>query len=819
MEKVTIVITTYNQELYIEETLKSVLNQKTDFEYKILVADDASIDNTCKIVKQYQEKFPDKIILRENEVNVGSLKNSNRAFNEVKSPYMSFLDGDDYWINENRLQMQVDFLDKHPEYTICGGNTLEVHTNKNNSLVVAKDKTGQTYEFQDYLAGKVPFVHTSSILLRNVVYNNGIPQVYTDAEDTFENCALRGEDFRFVQHLESGKMWVCDEIFSHYRIHEKGIWQGASDAKKMLETVISYNFQDKYWADLDTDFFHKRLSNAYINLMKHMDVPKGMFDGKLLTDKEKQLWNGLQADLAARGIILDDATPQNKMDILKWIKRAVLDLGLAILFVTFFSHTTSPLYDKLSSDQSMFALVGRGITEGIIPYKDLLENKGPLFFLIEAIPQFFVNGTVGIFILQILLLAAECLEIDMLSDLLHFGRKYACILKGIFLFILMLFYSNGNMAEEYDLFFLMSGMLLFTINRSIPIRKKSVLSFLFGVLTMCVILIKMNDVAGLIAMDIAYIIGIGIEFYTEKEDWLKKVLINIVIALGGGLVTLLFTCLYYWWNQSISDMIYGYLTLNFTMVDGGGPKQAIISRVSLLFDWYGFWTIIPIFIVFYYTIRCWNSRDHRRQCEVCLVIVCFIMLGTLAHGTGWRQHLMPLTLSWLIGGIVIGQNSVLGRKENFKRMEILLGLVLTVYMAIFLNDNLQTNNMGRYIDLDFATGEQMTDEVFLNTIPEEDYDSVYGIDLDCRWYYKNDIYPAYKWLNLISFISHMGENIAEEFHDTLTDKPVKWIITNDELVRYEEQLTDETIDYILNHYDLVEQQGKKCLYELRTEQY
>lgn len=301
MQKVTVVMPAYNVGQYIEEAIKSVLMQKTNFEYKILVAEDGSTDDTLEVAKKLQEEHPDKIEILTRDKNLGLLKNTNRAFEQVKSPYFSLLDGDDYWVSEDRLQRQVDFLENNPEYAMCGGNTVLVRKEQPDEKLLNDAYTDKTYTFEDYLAGRTPFIHTSSILVRNCIYINGIPDIYYQVEDTFENCAVRGEDFRFATHLQHGKMMLFPEVVSCYRIHERGIWQGATETKKRIQNAISRNFFDKYWGDLDNTYFHEQCINTYRNLMRELLNGK-IYNQYYLSEEETYLLTEYLRDIARRKI-------------------------------------------------------------------------------------------------------------------------------------------------------------------------------------------------------------------------------------------------------------------------------------------------------------------------------------------------------------------------------------------------------------------------------------------------------------------------------------------------------------------------------------
>ncbi len=263
MIKATIGITTFNLDKYIQQCLDSILCQKTNFKFKILIVDDASTDKTCEILKQYKKEYPHVIDLILREKNGGSLVSSNLLFNNVKTEYISFIDGDDYWFDEYRLQKQIDFLDCHPDYTMVAGNTLYEKDGKlTDEKIVDNTKTLHTYAFDDYLNKKCPFIHTSSILLRNIVYNKGMPKEYIDAENTMDNLVYRGEDIRFLHHLQKGKIFIFPDIFSVYRIHKDGMWSGASELKKFLEMNIrNIRYTDIFYEY--REFFLERFFESY----------------------------------------------------------------------------------------------------------------------------------------------------------------------------------------------------------------------------------------------------------------------------------------------------------------------------------------------------------------------------------------------------------------------------------------------------------------------------------------------------------------------------------------------------------------------------
>ena len=116
---VDIPMCTYNHEKYIAQTIESILMQKTDFKIRLFIGEDCSIDNTRKIVKQYAEKYPDIIFPVYHNENIGAVRNSEILLKKCTAKYIALLDGDDYWTDPYKLQKQVDFLEKNPEYSLC----------------------------------------------------------------------------------------------------------------------------------------------------------------------------------------------------------------------------------------------------------------------------------------------------------------------------------------------------------------------------------------------------------------------------------------------------------------------------------------------------------------------------------------------------------------------------------------------------------------------------------------------------------------------------------------------------------------------------
>lgn len=118
-KRVSVLVITYNHERYISQALDSVLMQQTSFDWEILVSEDCSTDRTRQIVKEYAARRQGLLRLLLSEKNLHSNEVVARAIRAAAGDYLALLDGDDYWLTSEKLQTQVDFMDSHPESTVC----------------------------------------------------------------------------------------------------------------------------------------------------------------------------------------------------------------------------------------------------------------------------------------------------------------------------------------------------------------------------------------------------------------------------------------------------------------------------------------------------------------------------------------------------------------------------------------------------------------------------------------------------------------------------------------------------------------------------
>ena len=152
--KVSVLLITYNHEKLIGQALDSILMQKTTFPTEVVIGEDCSTDSTRDIVRAYSERYPETIRAILPEVNQGPFQNVIRTLNECRGEYIAAIEGDDYWTDPGKLQLQVDFLDAHPECSSSFHKVLKVFDDGSQPSVEFPEFPKGVATIEDLLSGE-----------------------------------------------------------------------------------------------------------------------------------------------------------------------------------------------------------------------------------------------------------------------------------------------------------------------------------------------------------------------------------------------------------------------------------------------------------------------------------------------------------------------------------------------------------------------------------------------------------------------------------------------------------------------------------------
>lgn len=297
--KMTIIMPSYNNGQYIRQALDSILMQEVDFNYQIIITDDCSQDDSPEIIKEYEEKYPDKVLALYSKENCRLFRNMLKALKRMDSEYFCVLDPDDYWTDARRLQKAVDFLEQNPDYTIYATNLHKVYPD--GSVEVKYNCPGiktHTSTYMDYLHGKALLSCTPSSTYRNIYFSDGIPKEYLDLTGTRFEETFRADTARNLLHLARGKAYFVNESIGCCRYHGRGLASGMSE----YERAITVAYADiGFW-----EFFGKKHEAEHAELVKKfykdamkeimLELASGTFPELSQKYKEyfKTVWEWLQ---------------------------------------------------------------------------------------------------------------------------------------------------------------------------------------------------------------------------------------------------------------------------------------------------------------------------------------------------------------------------------------------------------------------------------------------------------------------------------------------------------------------------------------------
>lgn len=211
--EVSVVVLSYNHEKYISQCLDSILAQKVNFKYEIVIGDDASTDKTPEIISDYIKRHPDitfRPFLRSQ--NIGASRNAYELSMNIKGRFYAYLEGDDFWCCDQKLQIQYDFLCSHPQYIGCGHSVRIVDKDDrtiNKKLYWISPKKRMTYAKFDGI--RLPG-HSSSWMRRNIFGKTSI-----DYSVVYQMDRNVGDRTSILYFLYYGDFYCLDKVMSCYR--------------------------------------------------------------------------------------------------------------------------------------------------------------------------------------------------------------------------------------------------------------------------------------------------------------------------------------------------------------------------------------------------------------------------------------------------------------------------------------------------------------------------------------------------------------------------------------------------------------------------
>ena len=240
--KASIFITTHNHEQWIADALDGALMQVADFDFEIVIGEDASTDGTLAICQQYQRNHPDKIRLITSSENLGGEANLIRTMESCTGEYIALCEGDDFWTDQNKLADQVAFLEANPDFA-CSVTQAEIeyHGHLDKRFESNYARTQETWEGEDVI-NTPSFCATASMVFRKADIWP-LPKWFADV--AWGDSALRGilaKQGKFHYLQRKAVTYRCNDWGALSKLRKKGKAYMAEAAKTIQQHI--HQFQE-----------------------------------------------------------------------------------------------------------------------------------------------------------------------------------------------------------------------------------------------------------------------------------------------------------------------------------------------------------------------------------------------------------------------------------------------------------------------------------------------------------------------------------------------------------------------------------------------
>ena len=273
--KVSVSLITYNHEKYIAACLDSVVRQVVNFDLEIIVCDDCSKDRTPEIVAQYALRYPGliKAVLR--ETNFGLVKNAISNIQACSGEYIALMEGDDFWVDDDKLQIQAEFLDNNPDCAFCFTNQYTFYegmAGEQKVFFADSNKPPEKFDLEFLIKHNITVPNNTKMFRRTVM-----PAVLPD---WYYNSFVWDWALHILQarHAQIG---YIDRVTLAYRRHPGAVFMSKNEIAILLDSIVTmsginkelnfeygYMFNSFWWEYHELAFAYLK-EGGYLNFLRY----------------------------------------------------------------------------------------------------------------------------------------------------------------------------------------------------------------------------------------------------------------------------------------------------------------------------------------------------------------------------------------------------------------------------------------------------------------------------------------------------------------------------------------------------------------------
>lgn len=316
----------YNHSRFVRKCLDGFVMQKTDFPFEAIVHDDASTDGSAEIIREYAEKYPEiirPIYEQENVFSKDPSACSKEINKRIRGKYVAICEGDDYWTDPHKLQRQVDYMEAHPNCSLCFHRARVCYDDHSKADTVYPAKK---HKFEDFTFNAL--LRDNFMATNTVMYRRGI---IDPSLGPLPSRIMPLDWFRHLMHAYKHDIGFLPQIMSVYRRHSGGLWwnAGESDDWALKQFVPHMRFYEKVKEYFSYDTTEKEA--ALMRMALPMYLRHGRWDEfKSVAEAHKGAF-----DRALKGTVLREIDQEEriKRKLRRYRKLSVLLLGFCFILL------------------------------------------------------------------------------------------------------------------------------------------------------------------------------------------------------------------------------------------------------------------------------------------------------------------------------------------------------------------------------------------------------------------------------------------------------------------------------------------------------
>lgn len=431
---------------------------------------------------------------------------------------------------------------------------------------------------------------------------------------------------------------------------------------------------------------------------------------------------------------------------------------VAGLFALIFCRNTSPLTADLKGDNSIFLAMGKMVVDGMLPYVDFFDHKGPVMFYIEALGQFIIPYRGGVFMVELLNLFLV-LVVLYKTFIMLIDRKRTIVLLSLFLIVLSTLLGGGNFTEGFSLVPL---FLSFYIGCKYYFKKQGISKtdgFILGLCFSFLFWLRVNNAGFLCGVCVFLFIATILD-----KDW--KSLKNLLIFFALGQIPFsAILVLYFVYHDALYDLLYGTFIFNFQ-----SPKAEVIIFGRHL------WRNVMILVLLSVGTYLHYKKNGDKKIIVLAVSTFLFSICTSSVGELYK-HYAILMIPVTVLAVMLLVMSV--QKE--KTINILCKVTVLAFGVLFIIQTVKIFTTRDKVYNELAAYKVEANDI-LKDIPLEDKGTIYFYSVDSQFYPLMEINSNHKYFFLPEWLGSFDENINQEINSMMTseDRPL-WVLMEKEL--------------------------------------